>query len=168
MRNKKEMVFYSLHNEGVEDPTKYIGDLYTNGMSCDEIAEHLHAKHSISITAKGASYHVHKAGAKIRTKQEAKVNAMKRGRMVYTKKPENEKYKAKSIAVDLRVYILKRDKHMCGMCGNSPKTGYTLEIHHIEGPESTPDNLQVLCFQCHRGMHLLKRDEKKFNTTNNT
>lgn len=157
MKPKEQTIFYSLYNNGIEDVPNHLKELYENGMSCKEIAEHLTMEYGTICTPKGVDYYLKKINTKIRTKTEAKLNAMKRGRMVYHKKPEHEKYKRNGISQKMRMLALKRDNFKCTLCGNSPQTGSTIELHHINGADSTLDNLQTLCFACHRGMHYTNR-----------
>jgi len=142
---------------GIDDFKDFVKNLYVEGMSGNEISEYFKEKHSISVSARHITSVVGEYGL-IRSKKESKFNAIKRGRMVYIKKPEHEKYRVKSISAKRRFEVLTRDGYKCKYCGQGPDDGATLEIHHIDGPESTPDGLQTLCFRCHRGVHYTERE----------
>ena len=146
---------------GEYNPREWLANMYKKGKSCNEIAELLKDDHNITITARALSDKIRQI-TPIRTRQEAKQNAIKRGRMVYLKKPESEKYKQKGISALLRSEVLRRDDYKCIKCGNSPKTGYSIELHHRDcNPQNnTFDNLDTLCFLCHRGLHALKKEQK--------
>jgi len=143
-------------NIGIFNYTEYICKLYNKGLSCNEIAEHFKDEHNISITAKHLSDKI-KEKIGLRTHSERKLNAIKRGRMIYYKKPKHEKYRSGSISAKQRIAVLTKDDFKCTLCGNSPKTGYTLEIHHKNGTSSDLDNLQTLCYLCHRGLHATEK-----------
>ena len=142
---------------GIYNPLEYICELYQKGLSSTEISEHLKDKHNIIITGKSIADKI-KTRTPLRTPSERKKNAIKRGRMIYFKKPKHELYKSGALSHKIRMEVLNRDNSCCQICGNSPKTGYTLEIHHKNGNNSDLDNLQTLCFQCHRGLHAVKKD----------
>ena len=63
----------------------------------------------------------------------------------------------RSINWRTRFLIMKRDNFKCKICGKSPSTNPTVELHvdHIKpwskGGESTLDNLQTLCSKCNIG-----------------
>lgn len=155
---KKLTIDQKLIKIGEYNPGEYLARLYKKGMSCNEIAEKLLADHNISITARGLSERI-RLETPLRGKQAAKLNAIKRGRMVYYKKPEHEKYKGKMINLTLRLNIFQRDNHACQICGNGPANNHTIEIHHIDfNPKNNaPENLKTLCFLCHRGTHAANR-----------
>ncbi len=156
----KRRTFWNIcYKAGITDLEKCIGDMYIAGMSSKEIQEHFANKYRAVCTEKNISDYVKRSGVPIRSKQEAKINAIKRGRMVYLKKPKHLLKKSGSLSSKIRFNVLERDNFACTLCGNSPKTGYTLEIHHINGSSSDLDNLQTLCFQCHRGLHYTKKDK---------
>jgi hypothetical protein len=52
----------------------------------------------------------------------------------------------------LRLKCLQRDNFRCVLCKNTDK----LEVHHIlpvvNGGKTKIDNLQTLCFNCHKGI----------------
>lgn len=64
---------------------------------------------------------------------------------------------SRGISYRMRNFILERDSYICRACGASPAKGDNtkLQIDHIipwaKGGESTPDNLQTLCFECNIG-----------------
>ena len=154
----KKGLWYDLYTNNIKDPVKFVLDLYDSGMSGNEIAEYLLSYYRINTTPKTITEWVKKNG-KTRDKASSKRNAIKRGRMVYLKKPKHLLKKSGSLSSKIRFNVLQRDNFACTLCGNSPKTGYTLEIHHINGSSSDLDNLQTLCFQCHRGLHYTKKDK---------
>jgi hypothetical protein len=63
----------------------------------------------------------------------------------------------RSVSVQLRYRILRRDKFKCRACGRSPATHHNvdLEVDHIvpwsAGGETVVKNLQALCQKCNRG-----------------
>jgi 5-methylcytosine-specific restriction endonuclease McrA len=142
---------------GIYSPDKYICKQYIRGLSCNEIAEKLLNEYNIKVSVKHLSDKI-KGLIGLRNYSERKKNAIKRGRMVYHKKPKHEKYKHGSLSSKIRFKVLQRDKFKCTLCGNSPETGATLEIHHINGAKNEIENLQTLCYSCHRGLHYTKRD----------
>ncbi len=146
-------------DNNLDNPWEYIKTLYKDGASCEEIAEIMASKHNVRVTGRHISNKMKEFGL-ARSSSEAKRNAMKRGRMVY-KSLGNKKYKSKTISSKTRFDALERDGFKCVMCGNSPKTGYSLEVHHIDKDENDLENLQTLCYECHRGFHLKKREEEK-------
>lgn len=172
--DKRYRVQSELFEVGFPDSDELYKTLYLTGapacdhpMSCIEIAEWLYSDHGISVTPKTVQYNVNKMGIK-RTKSESKRLAMKTGRMVYRKKPEHEKYKSKSISALIRFKVMQRDNYKCCLCGNTRENGYSLEIHHKNGPDNDINNLQTLCFLCHRGLHLSEREEKQLKEQENT
>ena len=142
---------------GIFNPIEYIVKLYQKGYSTPEISEYMLDNYKISITSKGIADKV-KSEITLRTYSERKINAIRRKRMVYLKKPDAEKYRTTGLSSKRRFEVLTRDGFKCTLCGNSPKTGSTLEIHHKNGNSSDLDNLQTLCFACHRGLHYAKRE----------
>lgn len=141
---------------GIYNPIDFICKQYNRGMSCDEIAEYFYNNYNISITSKSISEKI-KAVMPLRSYKERKLNAIKRGRMVYFKKPESMKYKTKSISAKIRFWVMERDKFKCQKCGGSPETGHVLELHHVNGGLSTYENLITICYLCHRGLHANKK-----------
>ena len=152
----RETFAHKCAQKGIYDSINYICKLYQKGQSCEEIAENLQNEHGIAITGKAISDKI-KEKIPLRTYSERKKTAIASGRMIYHKKPEHEKYKRKGLSYKIRMEILKRDSYACVICGNSPKTGYSLEIHHInEATNNNMDNLRTLCFSCHKGLHYTK------------
>lgn len=152
---KYQGLWWDLHRLNVENPDEFIKKLYLSGMSGGELSNYLLQNYGVKTTPKTLEDWANKGGY-VRTKSEAKMNAINRGRMIYKKKPEHEKYKTKSVHASIRMQVLKRDNFQCSLCGNSPKTGYSLEIHHKNPDSNELDNLTTLCFQCHRGLHANK------------
>jgi hypothetical protein len=141
---------------GIYNPLGFICKQYQKGLSCNEISELLQDRYDIKVSAKHLSDKI-KLKIGLRSYSERKQNAIKRGRMIYFKKPEHEKYKRNGLSAKIRYNVLVRDNFQCSICGNSPKTGATLEIHHINGKKNNLENLQTLCYLCHRGIHYSKR-----------
>ena len=157
--DKRFRFWYACQDAGITEPEAYMGQLYINGMSCDEIAEKLLADHQVTVDKRNIGNYIKKMGI-VRNKSEARFLAMKKKRVVYKKKPEHEKYYAKQIGLKRRMEILERDKFTCKLCGNGRHNGYSVEIHHKDGPENNWDNLETRCWMCHRGKHLLDREAK--------
>jgi len=151
----KYTFWYKCYYAGIKSPEHYIEQLYIGGMSSIEITEHFANKYEIITSSRNIQHYIKRLGI-TRTCKEHKVNAIKRGRMIYYKKPEREKYKHGSISAKQRLAVLTKDKFKCTLCGNSPKTGFTLEIHHKNGTSSDLENLQTLCYLCHKGLHANK------------
>jgi 5-methylcytosine-specific restriction endonuclease McrA len=139
------------------NPWQIVENLYKQGSSCNEISEMFINKYNIKVSSKHLSDYIKEKGL-LRSHSERKLNAIQRGRMIYHKKPIHEKYKSGSLSANTRIKVMQRDDFKCTLCGNSPKTGATLEIHHINGNSSELDNLQTLCYLCHRGLHSVKKN----------
>ena len=154
MLNKRNRFINQCEQAGIKDPTNFIKTLYLDGFSCNEMAEKLFNDHNIKVTPKHLSEKIKGLGV-IRGYSERKKLAIKRGRMIYKKKQEEEKYKNKMISAKIRMAILTRDNFRCVKCGNSPKTGHSLELHHIDkNPKNNKEeNITTYCFLCHRGTH---------------
>lgn len=142
-----------------EDITDFLVGLYATGLSCNAIADQLWQEHRIKVSARNVSDYVKKAGA-IRTYQQAKINAINTGRMVYTKMTPEEKKKRKQINPATRMIVLERDNRRCQICGATAADGYRLELHHInfDPTDNYPCNLQTLCNQCHKGLHAVNNN----------
>lgn len=59
---------------------------------------------------------------------------------------------------NVRQYVLKRDNYTCQCCGTHPtiKIPVKLHVHHIESRKvggNAPNNLVVLCENCHKALH---------------
>lgn len=67
--------------------------------------------------------------------------------------PENRR----EVPLGLRFNILQRDRYKCTICGRSPATSMTIELHvdHIvpfsKGGKTKEDNLRTLCNECNIG-----------------
>jgi len=149
---KKETFTQKCIKIGIFNPNEYLCKQYKNGLSCNEIAEKLTDKYAIDISAKAISEKI-KSIMPLRSKSEGKKNAIKRGRMIYIKKPDYMKYKHKNISAKIRWEVLHRDNLQCQICGGKPSDGYSLEVHHKKPGNNNTDNLITLCFLCHRGGH---------------
>lgn len=151
-RGKIKLIGFNL---GIDNIDNLIVKMYEDGMSCYEIAEDLNGKSShYKITGKAIGDLIAKHG-KTRSKSEAFINAIKRGRKTY--KIKENKYKRMGISLARRYEILERDSFKCVLCGSRDQ----LEIDHIqeiwEGGKNEPENLQTLCYLCHKGKTLKKR-----------
>lgn len=124
-----------------------ICDLYKQGYSAEEIHQEL----QLSVNTRSIQRLIKKMGI-IRTVQDAYHNAMKRGRVQWCKKEEQNKVHRIRINRRLRYRILERDGFRCKLCGADASTSL-LEIDHIdENPaNNTPDNLRTLCYDCNVG-----------------
>lgn len=156
MNTKKRGLWYDLYRAGERDPEEFIKKEYLSGRSGRELAEYLKKRLNIVTTDKTIQDWA-KRGKYLRSASRAKINAIERGRMIYQKKPESMKYQRKSVSANIRYKVMERDGFKCCLCGSSPQSGAVLELHHISGEESTIDNLQTLCFLCHRGLHQNKK-----------
>ena len=71
----------------------------------------------------------------------------------------------KSINIRIRFLVLRRDNFKCKICGKSPATDPTIELHvdHIlawsKGGKTILDNLQTLCSDCNIGKSDLSMKE---------
>ena len=74
----------------------------------------------------------------------------------YTGKSYRQK-KDRYISTTLRYLVLNRDRFRCALCGRSPLTDPSVELHldHIipfsKGGTTTSENLQTLCRECNMG-----------------
>jgi len=72
-------------------------------------------------------------------------------------KPVRRHKTQRNINIRLRFIVLRRDNFKCKICGKSPATDPTIELHvdHIlawaKGGETIIDNLQTLCSVCNIG-----------------
>uniref|UniRef100_A0A6M3IL35 Putative homing endonuclease n=1 Tax=viral metagenome TaxID=1070528 RepID=A0A6M3IL35_9ZZZZ len=159
MRNDKYTFLNACADNNIPNGWEYVKELYLNGRSCNEIQEYLLTKYNIQVSAKHLSDNLKGMGV-LRDYSERKLNAITRGRMIYRKKPKENKYKSLSVSQKLRFKVLTRDKFRCVLCGNTPNNGTILEIHHKIPANNDLNNLQTLCYNCHRGLHYSERDAK--------
>lgn len=81
-------------------------------------------------------------------------------------KPTSRHKTQRNINIRLRFIVLRRDNFKCKICGKSPATDSTIELHvdHIlawaKGGETIIDNLQTLCSVCNIGKSDLNITEK--------
>jgi 5-methylcytosine-specific restriction endonuclease McrA len=54
---------------------------------------------------------------------------------------------ARNLTQEVRQTVIDRDRGLCVLCGQP-----WAEIDHIDGPNSNPSNLRLLCKQCHHGV----------------
>lgn len=70
---------------------------------------------------------------------------------------DNNKQVRKSLSLDLRFRVLKRDNFKCVKCGNSPSKDHDVDLHvdHVVplslGGGDDIENLQTLCNKCNLG-----------------
>ena len=142
-----------------EDITSFLVDMYVSGLSCNAIADKLWQEHQLKVSSRNISDHVKKAGV-IRTYQQAKVNAIKTGRMVYTKMSEEDRAKRKQVGFLTRMSIFQRDNFHCTLCGTTPTPGNRIEIHHknFDETDNYQCNLQTVCYLCHKGLHAVQNN----------
>lgn len=119
--------------------------MYKSGMSSIEIGEKLNRnpRQIQRIIAKSGITRDSKARY---------INAIARGRRVYTKlSPEALKYR-KGLPSKLRYTVLSEGGFKCCLCGNTAQTS-RIEIDHIDNnpANNSRDNLQVLCNYCNKG-----------------
>ena len=143
--------------KGVKEPEAAIGQLYINGMSCNAIKEWFEKNHEIECSVRNINHYVNDIGI-MRDRSKARKAGINNGRIKYYIKPEVERYKAKQITAKIRFKVLSRDEFKCCLCGNGRHNDHTVEIHHIDGPESTMENLQTLCYMCHSGLHRTEKE----------
>lgn len=122
-----------------------IKELYLEGSSCLEIAELL------GLGARRVQRFIQKQGI-TRDKSETFLNAIKRGRMVYTKMPKEQLKNRKRIQHKERYAIFEKYGFKCCKCGNTAKEA-RIQIDHIDNNPSNNalDNLQVVCEPCNKG-----------------
>ena len=149
---KKQTLDQKLIHLGIFNPNEWLAKKYKSGMSGNELSEMLWEKYDISVSARHLTNKIKKL-TPIRKTSEHKKLAIRRGRMVYFKKPESEKYKRIGMSYKRRLEALESSNFRCSLCGRSVSDGAHLEIHHKNSNSNELDNLQVLCFECHRGIH---------------
>ena len=94
-------------------------------------------------------------------KQQQKINAWLSGE-------DNGMRQGNALSQTIRNYLLEQANYSCEICGwnkiNPVTQKVPLEIHHIDGnyENNRPDNLQVLCPNC----HALTPNFKALNTSN--
>ncbi len=54
---------------------------------------------------------------------------------------------ARKLTPEVQQAVIDRDRGLCVLCGQ-----LWAEIDHIDGPDSNPSNLRLLCTKCHRGV----------------
>ena len=159
IKDRRHKFWYACQDAGITEPEAYICQCYTGyKMSCREIGEHFLEK-GIKTSTRNVEYYIQKYGI-TRSRAEARKVAISKGRVVYKKKSKDELYCAKQIGLKVRMEVLKRDRFRCKLCGNGMHNGYSIEIHHKDGPESVEENLETRCWMCHKGKHVLDREAK--------
>jgi hypothetical protein len=136
-----------------EEVKPLIISLYKEGSSAQEIKEQL----SIPQSTRAIQRLVKSHGI-MRSISEAYNLAIKKGRMVYTKLPEELKAKRTKIPSALRFYVLQRDGFKCVFCGATSKLA-RLEVDHINNnpKHTTEDNLHTTCDLCNKGKARINR-----------
>jgi len=87
----------------------------------------------------------------------AKYHEGKISREILLKGNLEESYKRRTIPLNIRWAVLKRDNYTCVKCGKSPAKDrdIDIEVDHIKpiakGGTNEIDNLQVLCNSCNQG-----------------
>ena len=152
MKTNKKGLWWDLYRQGIKDPEAYIKQKYLEGMSSQEIVEYIQKRRDIKTTARTVQMWIKKLGV-VRSRTEAKKLAIRRGRMIYRKKPKNALYKRLALSHGRRMQVLIRDKHRCQLCGATALDGFRLELHHLDGISNDVSNLQTLCSDCHKGLH---------------
>ena len=152
---RKKKIYKVMEVLKLDDPVKYITDLYASGMSCNQIVEEIFKSTGVKYSAKGIAQYIHKYG-KMRTQKNAFNNAISTGRMVYKKL--EKKYLRYGLTASTRYNVLTRDKK-CQVCGCTDN----LEIDHIipinQGGTNDESNLQVLCKMCNIGKYHATKHE---------
>jgi HNH endonuclease len=136
--------------------------LYNKGFSSIEILQKL----NLPVSVRSIQRFLKKQGVPIRTRSDAFMLAIKKGRMDYEnlRKDKRAGESRKGIGDKLRYQIMERDNFRCVFCGQGAKDGVALQIDHIIRPENGGDNseknLRLLCMSCNKGRYLY---EKKNN-----
>jgi len=89
--DKRYKFWYACYDAGITEPEAYLGQLYINGMSCGELAEHLNTKYEIGADKRNVENYIKKMGI-IRNRSEARKIAIRRGRVKRKDKCEGCKY----------------------------------------------------------------------------
>jgi len=137
-------------------------ELYNKGFSSIEILQKL----NLPVSVRSIQRFLKKQGVPIRTRSDAFMLAIKKGRMDYEnlRKDKRAGESRKGIGDKLRYQIMERDNFRCVFCGQGAKDGVALQIDHIIRPENGGDNseknLRLLCMSCNKGRYLY---EKKKN-----
>lgn len=122
-----------------------IKSMYLSGLSSIEIAE------KIGKSPRQVQRYIASMGI-VRDTKERFINAIKRGRMLYTKMPLEQLKQRKYLPMKLRYQILNRDAFKCVQCGNTASEA-RIQVDHIDGNPSNNsiENLQTLCELCNKG-----------------
>jgi hypothetical protein len=158
MRDPRYKFANQCEDKGIKDHNKLIISLYKDkNKSCNEISEIFFSTYEIAVTPRTISELIKKNGL-TRDKKTARLISISTGRMTYHRKNDEEKKSRKNISHFKRVFTLSRDNFSCQLCGKGRIDGRSLEIHHkdFDSDNNETDNLQTLCFSCHRGAHKMK------------
>lgn len=149
--------FYACLEKGLNSEEK-CRELYKSGMSCCEVREWLLNNHQINVSEKRVREII---GNKIRTHSESKLNAIKRGRMIYRKTVKKEKLIDGYVSDEKKIKALLKSNFSCSLCGRKRSEGWGLEIHKkdFDNENKSEDNLRVLCGECHTGLHAMEREK---------
>ena len=157
----KNHFWYDLSQIWGKDMEQKIRSLYLDQEMCaKEISEYVFKEHGLLTSYRNILGKINELGI-TRTYGDAKKIAIKKRRMIYRKKREEEKYRAKSISAGTRLFLLEEAEYRCSLCGNGREQGVSLEIHHKDFNEKNNDinNYQVVCFLCHRGLHEIEKEK---------
>ena len=126
-----------------------IESLYKEGLSGVEISE----REGINITPRQIQ-RVIKALGITRSPSERFINAIKRGRRTYTRKPPEQLIRRKQLGVKMRYFILEKYAFRCCSCGNTARDA-RIEIDHKDNNPSNniESNLWLLCDVCNKGKY---------------
>ena len=152
---RKKKIYKVMEILKLDDPVKYITDMYDSGMSCNQISEEIAQKTGVYYSTKGIADYIHRYGT-MRSQKDAFNNAIDSGRMFYKKL--EKKYLRHGLNASTRYNVLTRDKK-CMCCGGND----FLEIDHIipinQRGTNDESNLQVLCKMCNIGKYHATKHE---------
>lgn len=164
-RNKGSIIpsdyCYNRYNDGIDLKKHLCLFRYTN----DKKYEYL----GLNFPFTGKIYHKPKGGGRefciaelvngvLKEEKEGERTVYTVGLVVEGKDKEINTHRTKrSVSLQLRYSVLKRDNFKCCVCGASPAKDSSVELHidHIvpwsKGGETELDNLQTLCSLCNLG-----------------
>lgn len=89
-------------------------------------------------------------------------------------KPNSEKNKKRKVNAHLKKYIPESYQGFCELCLRSKsllmslKPSLSFEVHHVipyeDGGSDDPENLRLLCSECHQSIHALRRSFNRFQS----
>lgn len=136
------------------------------GFSAEEIAGKFREDTGVVVTSRLIHLRTKALGIS-RTKAEARLLAIERGRVSYEhlRKPIKSKELRKGISLPVRYSILKRDGFRCTLCGTKPEpqNGIHLIVDHIipvvRGGTRDIKNLRTLCSACNHGKMIYENEK---------